>query len=1118
MKPASQNFAFLAGRYEKIETVAANAERDWSHDAVGSLMRQRLFAELLAHQVSARMRITSSSTENFYDVLGRIERAGIPAEAIELFQATRKRGNEAAHRANGTPAEALANLRLMHQLAVWFFRTFHDSAYKAQAFATPEDPGETLRRLAASVAAAEKRAREEADAAKVARAEADAAKATAETEALQRLLAEERAEKEAADRALWEQMAQEFERASASAPATPDTAALIDDFLQKAAAAAKKIKVSEADVRRGIDQALRAVGWQADSTELTYAKGARPAHGVDLAIAEWPTRDGVADYVLFLGLRPVAVVEAKRSLTSAIDAVGQAERYSRGYAVKGDETLEGGPWGEHKVPLVFATNRRPYLKQLEHTTGVWFRDARDPKNKARPLHGWYSPEGIKGLLAQDVAGAHAALAKSPVAALALRYYQNEAILAVEGALARGDTRCLVAMATGTGKTRTAIGLIYRLVEAGRFRRVLFVVDRSALGAQTADVIKDYKVASEKTFAQIFGFKELADVAPDADTCLHIATVQGMMRRVLDGDGDDAPPVDSYDCIVVDECHRGYTLDREMTDEELLFRDQREYVSRYRKVIDYFDGVKIALTATPALHTSEIFGAPVYRYTYTRAVLDKVLVPQEPPYRIVTELARDGISYGVGDNVTTYDPSTGEIDTAAAPDELSFEVEAFNRQVKTPGFNRAVCEQLAAEIDPHLDDKTLVFCVDDAHASDVTQRLKAALDARWKGLDDTVVAKITGRVDRPLEQIKKFRNEREPSVVVTVDLLTTGIDVPRICNLVFLRRVKSRILYEQMLGRATRLCPEIGKESFRVYDAVGQTALIGDLTDMKPTAVTPSFTFQQLAHELMTTPDARAREAVLDQLVAKLRRKRAAVERSAPDAFEAAAGMPPKELLAQLSAQGPTEAAAWLMEHPAVVGLLDKVSGVDPRVVVHHGDDRVIEVTQDFEGKAPADYLESFGAFIEGNLNRIPALMVVKTAPRDLTRKQLQELAEALAAAGYSEIKLQSAWRKMTNEDIAATIVGHVRQRALGAALVPYATRVDRAVKKVLSARAWTRPQRTWLERIGKQLAATTVLDREALDAEPFRGHGGFEHVNTVFDGDAEGVLRALSEAVWQDVG
>ncbi|MEZ4394119.1 MAG: type I restriction-modification system endonuclease [Polyangiales bacterium] len=1122
MKPASENFGFLANHYAKLEGVAANAERDWSRDPVGSLIRLRLFTELLARQCAVKLRMSVTTQESFNDVVSLLERAGIPREPFDLMHAIRRRGNEAAHRASGTADEALALLRVTHQLAVWYFRAFHDSAFKAPAFKTPEDPGATLQRLQAELAAAQKAAREQRSAAEGAKAEAEAARVAAETEAIERQIAEERADKEAADRALWEQMAQEYEAAAKSAPApsepvAPDLAALLDGFLRQAAEAAKKIRVTEADVRRGIDEALRDAGWEADSVALTYAAGARPEHGVDRAIAEWPTADGTADYVLFLGLRPVAVLEAKRGVTSAVDALTQAERYSRGYVVKGHEAPAGGPWAGFKIPLLFATNGRPYLKQIEHASGVWFRDARSPTNKPRALHGWMSPEGVKALLEVDVDGAHAELKKSPVEALHLRGYQNEAILAVEAALAAGRDTLLVAMATGTGKTRTAIGLIYRLLEAGRFRRVLFLVDRSALGEQTANVIKDYKVASEKTFAQIFGFKELSDASPDRDTRLHIATVQGMMRRVLDDEGP-ALPVDSYDCIVVDECHRGYTLDREMSEVEMGFRDPRDYVSRYRKVIEYFDAVKIGLTATPALHTAEIFGAPIYQYTFTRAVLDKVLVPQEPPIRIVTALARDGIKYRVGETISVYNRLTGEVELSNAPDELDFEVDAFNRSLKVRSFNEVVCAQLAEVIDPHLDDKTLVFCVDDAHATEVTALLKIAFDKRWKRVDNDAVMKITGAVDRPLEQIRRFRNERQPSVVVTVDLLTTGIDVPRICNVVFLRRVKSRILYEQMLGRATRLCPEIEKESFRIYDAVGQTELVGDLTDMKPSVVSPKFTFRQLAQELLTTPDARAREAVLAQLLTRLRRKRAAVEKSVPLEFEAAAGMSPDALLSSLTTKTPAEAAAWLVEHPSAVGLLDRVSGVDPGVVIHHGEDALIEVRQDFDGKTPADYLEAFGAFIQANMNRIPGLMVVKTAPRDLTRKQLQELAEALAHEGYSEIKLQTAWRRATNEDIAASIIGYIRQRALGEPLVPYAERVERAVKRVRNSREWTRPQRMWLERIGKQMAVTTVVDRPALDAEPFSDHGGFEHVNEVFDGEAEEVLRALREAVWMEVG
>ena len=149
---------------------------------------------------------------------------------------------------------------------------------------------------------------------------------------------------------------------------------------------------------------------------------------------------------------------------------------------------------------------------------------------------------------------------------------------------------------GAGKTKVSIALIYRLLKAQRFRRVLFLVDRSALGEQAANAFKDTRMENLQTFADIFGIKELDDQAPDTETAVHIATVQGMVQRVLyTREGEAPPPVDQYDCIVVDECHRGYLLDRELSDAELAFRGYEDYISKYRRVIEYFDAVKVGLT-------------------------------------------------------------------------------------------------------------------------------------------------------------------------------------------------------------------------------------------------------------------------------------------------------------------------------------------------------------------------------------------------------------------------------------------------------------------------------------------------------------------------------------------
>lgn len=275
--------------------------------------------------------------------------------------------------------------------------------------------------------------------------------------------------------------------------------------------------------------------------------------------------------------------------------------------------------------------------------------------------GWHSPEGLKEILKQDIDAANEKLQAEPIDALGLREYQETAIKAVEAAVAEGKDTCLVAMATGTGKTRTAIGLIYRLIKSGRVRRVLFLVDRSALGKQTGDALEEIQLENLQTFPEIYDLKLLEDIKVDTDTKLHIATVQGMVRRLLDpSDVSEAPTVDTYDCIVVDECHRGYGLDQELTDAEFKLaeygiRTQADYISRYRRVLEHFDAVKIGLTATPAAHTTEIFGKPTYLYGYREAVIDGFLIDHEPPVSLITKLAEEGIRFEKGAQVRMFDP-------------------------------------------------------------------------------------------------------------------------------------------------------------------------------------------------------------------------------------------------------------------------------------------------------------------------------------------------------------------------------------------------------------------------------------------------------------------------------
>jgi type I restriction enzyme R subunit len=350
---------------------------------------------------------------------------------------------------------------------------------------------------------------------------------------------------------LWEQLAAETEAAknqlaqqlaSLQAAAVASTPAEQQEALQFAQAAAEEISLDEAETRALIDEQLRERGWEADTQKLRYGTGARPARGRAMAIAEWPTSNGPADYALFVGTTCVGLVEAKRKRKNVQAAIDQSGRYAQGFALaEGIDLPQGGPWPFQSgrtdeppfcVPFLFATNGRPYLKQVETQSGIWFRDARSPTNLRRALTDWPTPEGLKAQLDIDREAAQARLKSLPIEfGFPLRDYQKRAIHVIETALADDAKRAmLLAMATGTGKTKLAIALLYRLLETKRFRRVCFVVDRHALGEQAATEFKTTRIVSARTFADIFGLKQLADVVPETATKVHICTIQGPKNR------------------------------------------------------------------------------------------------------------------------------------------------------------------------------------------------------------------------------------------------------------------------------------------------------------------------------------------------------------------------------------------------------------------------------------------------------------------------------------------------------------------------------------------------------------------------------------------------------------
>ena len=733
--PTSPNFEFLSIHDSQLVRLGALAEKYFADDPNTCLIKLRQFGEVLAQLTAAKVGLYTDPEEKQIELLRRLRDRGVlKGESDRLFHELRKAGNDATHGLSGNQRAALSNLKYARALGIWFYRVFsRDRTFDPGPFIPPPDPDAETQALKTEL----DRLRQEVYASL---SSAEAAQALAQAEAQRRAAAEQLAQEA-------ETKAQEVQKRllEIQAEAIAASGQTIQQTIAQAQVAETQINLDERETRRLIDAQLRLAGWEVDSEELIYRTGMRPQKGKNLAIAEYPTRNGIADYALFVGLQSIAVVEAKRQSTDvAGGALNQAKRYSAGFQNRDAAVLPTGSCeNEYQIPFVFATNGREYLRQIETKSGIWFCDLRRPTNRRVALQSWHKPQGLIEMLAQDIDAANQRLTQENFNyGVELRPYQKQAIQAVESALADDRHELLLAMATGTGKTKTAIALCYRLLKTKRFRRILFLVDRRALGEQAGNAFKDTRMENLQTFADIFEIKELKDSEADPETKVHIATVQSFVKRILYAtDEKNVPTADQYDCIIVDECHRGYLLDRELSEDELEFRDFDDYVSKYRRVLDQFDAVKIGLTATPALQTTQIFGEPVFEYRYRDAVIDGWLIDQEPRIQIHTELSQTGIVWNPGDQVEFFDPKTGELDLVHAPDEMRFEVEQFNRRVITQEFNRVVCEAIAPYLDPSLPEKTLIFCATDAHADIVVEKLKDALENLYGSIEDEAIAKI-----------------------------------------------------------------------------------------------------------------------------------------------------------------------------------------------------------------------------------------------------------------------------------------------------------------------------------------------------------------------------------------
>ena len=1085
----ASNFAFLREKFPELAELGVLAERYLRSDTQSCLMKAGLLCEGMIRVMFALDDITlperCDAVERI-DILQR--REALPADVAAAFHLMRKARNRAAHEGLKLPeANTLSFLQITHGLCGWFFQTYGDASYRQQDFVAPSE---------------------------VEIAGPSPSKAQKETEQ----------ENALADQAV---------SRAAQAPALPE-----DIRRKRAAVAAGRRRVSEAETRYLIDEQLRKVGWEADSENLRHSLGTRPQAGRNLAIAEWPTDSsagdrGFADYALFAGTRLVGVIEAKAShkdIPAVLDH--QCKDYAR--HIRSEHLPHTiGEWRGFRVPFLFAANGRPYIRQYEEKSGIWFQDVRKASNAPQALHGWMSPAGLEELLERDIAQGNRRLEAMSADFLAdknglnLREYQLRAVEAAERAVKNGAQTVLLAMATGTGKTRTVLGMMYRFLKSGRFRRILFLVDRNALGTQALDVFKDVKLEELHPLDEIYAINGLTDKGIDRETRVHVATVQGMVKRILYSEGGESmPSVIDYDLIIVDEAHRGYILDREMTDDERLYRDQRDYQSKYREVIDYFQAVKIALTATPALQTTQIFGSPVFSYSYREAVIDGFLVDCDAPHQLRTTLSEQGIHYKPGDTVALYDPVTGEVTNGEQlEDELDFDVDNFNKTVINENFNREILREIAKDIDPEdvSSGKTLIYAVDDHHADMVVRILKEIYAEEL--VDTDAVMKITGSIGNRKNidaAIRRFKNESLPSIVVTVDLLTTGIDVPEITRLVFLRRVKSRILYEQMLGRATRLCPDIGKDHFEVYDAVGLYSVLEPLTTMKPVVSNPAATFSQLLDGLEAMEGPAQILNQINQIIAKLQRRKRSMTEELRRHFADMAGDAPDAFIERVRDLRPREAKALLLSKRDLFELIQNEGSTGRRpIVLSDTPDALTCHTRGYgkDNLRPGDYLESFARFVREQRDEIAALNIICTRPADLSRASLKSLRLALGREGFTLRQLNSALSHTSNRDIAADIISFIRRYGINAELLGHEERIRRAVARLKQAHSFSRAEEKWIDRMEKYLLNESVLSVQTFDESvTFREKGGFAALNKLFGNQLESIVNELNAYLYDDGG
>lgn len=882
--------------------------------------------------------------------------------------------------------------------------------------------------------------------------------------------------------------------------------------------------------RKRIDPLLKAQGW----TIAPFQTGADPALLTKHAVTEFPTANGPADYALFVAGRLLGIVEAKKVSLGPQNVLVQAERYSRG-APAGAFDFRGC-----HVPFLYSTNGEV----------LWFHDIRHPHSRSRRIARFHTPAALEELLTRDFDAACVALTATPNTHPLLRPYQRDANAAVEQAIADRKRQMLVAMATGTGKTFTFVNQIYRLMKSGVAKRILFLVDRRALAAQAVNAFasfepepglkfdKIYEVYSQRFRAEdleegarfdpkVLPADYLKDPRP-AHAFVYVCTIQRMAinlfgRGTAFALGEEEPeeeagqlpiPIHAFDLIVADECHRGYTSAE---------------LSVWRNTLDHFDAVKVGLTATPAAHTTAYFTDVVYRYGYEEAVRDGYLVDYDP-ISIKSNVRMTGVFLKEGEQIGVIDAETGAEQLDRLEDERAFDTTDIERKVTAPDSNRKIIEEVKKYALEHEAKygrfpKTLIFAANDLpHFSHADQLVNLCRDLFGRG--DSFVQKITGSptVDRPLQRIREFRNRPQPAIVVTVDMLSTGVDIPALEFIVFLRPIKSRILWEQMLGRGTRKCADINKSHFTVFDCF-DGSLFDYFRRVSAFSVEPpdkpSRTIQEIVEAIWQNRD---RPYNVRCLVKRLQRIDKEMSGEARDQFanfipDGDVARLARELPGKLSGEFTT--AMQLLRNSAFQDLL--VNYPRPKrtfVIAYPTQDTVTSqcLIRGADGKdyRPQDYLAAFSQFIKDNPLPIEAIRILLNRPRDWSTDALTELRQKLATTPerFTLDNLDRAHAAAYNKSL-VDIISMVKHAAVEQEpLLTAAERVERAFAKITAGRQFTPEQTKWLERIRAHLTQSLSIERDDFDNVPILlDAGGWKPADKAFDGKLAELLQECNLAM-----